>query len=88
MKQIISVLLLNLCFVFFASAQIDRSIRPLPGPAPKIQLGEFESFRLRNGLQVIVVENRQVPMVSFQLTLEIDPMLEGDAKGFVDLAGS
>jgi len=88
MKQIISILLINLCFVFFASAQIDRSIRPLPGPAPKIQLGEFESFRLRNGLQVIVVENRQVPIVSFQLTLEVDPILEGEAKGFVDLAGS
>lgn len=81
-------MLLTVCFVTFASAQIDRSIRPQPGPAPKIQLGDFESFTLRNGLQVIVVENRQVPMVSFQLTLDIDPILEGDAKGFVDLAGS
>lgn len=88
MKGITSALLLTVCFVTFASAQIDRSIRPQPGPAPKIQLGDFESFTLRNGLQVIVVENRQVPMVSFQLTLDIDPILEGDAKGFVDLAGS
>ena len=51
-------------------------------------MGDFESFELDNGLQVIVVENRQVPVVSFQLTLDIDPVMEGEAKGFVEMAGS
>ncbi len=80
--------LLALFLFFTVDAQVDRSQRPEPGPAPEIQLGEFESFELDNGLQVIVVENRQVPVVSFQLSLDLDPVFEGDAKGYVSLAGS
>lgn len=88
MKKIMSFILLSLLIVFAASAQLDRSQRPQPGPAPIIQLGDFESFTLDNGLKVIVVENHKVPVVSFQLTLDIDPLIEGDAKGFVDMGGS
>jgi zinc protease len=88
MKKIFSFLFLSIFITLSLSAQLDRSQRPQPGPAPVIQLGEFESFTLRNGLQVIVVENRNVPVVSFQLTLDIDPVFEGEAKGYVDLAGS
>lgn len=88
MKKIFSFLFLSLLIGFSVSAQLDRSQRPQPGPAPVIQLGDFETFTLRNGLQVIVVENHKVPVVSFQLTLDIDPILEGNAKGYVDLAGS
>lgn len=89
MKKIISLFLFSIFVMLMssASAQLDRSQRPAPGPAPTIQLGEFETFTMDNGMQVIVVENRQVPVVSFQLTLDIDPVLEGDAKGYVDFAG-
>lgn len=87
MKKII-VSLISILVVFAASAQIDRSQRPEPGPAPVIQLGEFESFEMENGLKVIVVENRKVPVVSFQLTLDIDPVMEGEATGYVSMAGS
>jgi zinc protease len=87
MKKII-VSLISILVVFAASAQLDRSQRPEPGPAPVIQLGEFESFELENGLKVIVVENRKVPVISFQLTLDIDPVMEEEAKGYVSMAGS
>jgi zinc protease len=87
MKKIISLVVFGLFTVLTLQAQLDRSIRPKPGPAPEIQLGDFESFTLDNGLQVIVVENRKVPVVSFQLTLDIDPILEGNAKGYIDFAG-
>ena len=88
MKRLTSFFLLSVLLVLTASAQLDRSQRPQPGPAPVIQLGEFESFTMNNGMQVIVVENRNVPVVSFQLTLDIDPVLEGNAKGYVDFAGN
>ncbi len=87
MKKIISIFLLSIFAVFTLQAQLDRSVRPQPGPAPEIKLGTFETFTMPNGMQVIVVENRKVPVVSFQLILEIDPFMEGDAKGFVDFAG-
>src|SRR5690554_4436748 len=88
MKKIFSFLFLSLLIAFTVSAQLDRSQRPQPGPAPVIQLGDFETFKLRNGLQVIVVENHKVPVVSFQLSLNIDPVMEGNAKGYVDMAGT
>lgn len=88
MKKIFLFIAISFSLVTLATAQIDRSQRPQPGPAPVIQLGEFETFTLENGLQVILVENHRVPMVSFQLSLDIDPVMEGDAKGYISLGGS
>lgn len=88
MKNILLSAIFSFLFILPLFAQIDRSKRPEPGPAPVIQLGDFESFTLENGLHVIVVENHQVPVVSFQLSLDIDPVMEGDAKGYVELGGS
>ena len=88
MKKTLILSLISFFLVLSSLAQVDRSQKPQPGPAPEIRLGDFEKFTMPNGLRVIVVENRQVPVVSFQLTLDIDPVMEGDAKGYVDLAGS
>ncbi len=85
-KTISAFFLLLLCSVAFA--QLDRSQRPAAGPAPIIQIGEHQSFMLENGLTVIVVENSRVPVVSVQLALDIDPVHEGVAKGFAEMAGS
>lgn len=68
-------------------AQLDRSIRPNPGPAPKIQLGDYKLFTLENGLKVIVVENHKIPKVNYQLSLDIDPVLEGNEAGYVSMTG-
>lgn len=88
MKKLFSFLIISLFIITAASAQLDRSQRPQAGPAPVIQLGDFDSFTMDNGIKVIVVENRKVPVVSFQLTLDIDPLLEGEAAGYVSMAGS
>jgi hypothetical protein len=46
---------------------LDRSIVPQPGPAPKIQIGSYQTFTMDNGLKVIVVENHKLPNVSYSL---------------------
>lgn len=66
---------------------LDRSKMPKPGPAPKIQMGSYESFTLDNGLECIVVKNDKLPRVSFQYTLNIDPIMEKDKAGMQDMAG-
>ena len=66
---------------------LDRSIRPLPGPAPTVLVGNYDSFELPNGLKVFVVENHKIPRVSYTLTLDYDPILEGDKAGYVNSAG-
>ena len=69
------------------TAQVDRSKMPEPGPAPKIELGETQSFTLENGLKVFVVENHKLPKVSFSLQFDIDPIVEGDKAGAAQIAG-
>lgn len=64
-----------------------RSAPPAPGDAPKIELGKAETFKLDNGLTVIVVENRKLPRVSFQLFVDAPVISEGDKAGYIDLAG-
>ncbi len=82
--------LFSMLSLFFATsfAQIDRSKRPEPGPAPEINLQEPETFQLKNGLKVMVVENHKLPRVSVQLTIDNPPILEGKKAGVQSLTGS
>jgi len=85
-KQLFSTVFLALALVYVAPAQTKQSPPP-PGPAPKIELGKYEHFTLKNGLKVYVVENHKQPVVSMSLVLDRDPILEGDKAGYVQAAG-
>jgi len=61
--------------------------QPKPGPAPAINIGKPESFQLMNGLKVMVVENHKLPRVSYTLTIDNVPYLEGNKKGLSTLTG-
>jgi zinc protease len=87
MKRILASLLI-LLITASGYAQVDRSIRPKPAPAKAIELGDYKSYTLDNGLKIIVVKNDKLPRVSFSLVVDRDPFLEGDKAGFVSLAGS
>ncbi|MEE9439496.1 MAG: pitrilysin family protein [Saprospiraceae bacterium] len=65
-----------------------RAGAPAAGPARDIKLGDYTSFDLDNGLKVIIVENHKLPKVSYQLSLNNDPILEGDQVGYVSFAGT
>lgn len=62
-------------------AQIDRTKQPEAGPAPKINLGKPETFQLKNGLTVMVVENHKLPRVTGSLILDNGPIYEGAKAG-------
>lgn len=68
-------------------AQVDRSKRPTPGPAPSIRLGKYESFTLANGLKVFVVTNKKLPRVAVNLVLDYVPPLEKEAAGLAEVTG-
>jgi zinc protease len=86
MKKLVYSLFI-LLLALSVNAQLDRSIRPNPGPAPKIQLGDYKLFTLENGLKVIVVENHKIPKITYQLGLDIDPVLEENLAGYVSITG-
>ncbi len=80
-------LVVVVCFVFTASAQVDRTKAPKAGPAPKVQLGDYDSFTLKNGMKVLVVENHKLPQVGFAISLLNDPIAEGDKAGYLSIMG-
>lgn len=71
-----------------ATAQIDRSVQPKPGPAPAITLEVPGEFELKNGLKVLVVENHKLPRVSFTLNIDNAPIAEGDKAGVSGILGA
>lgn len=86
MKKLV-VLLLAVAVGFSASAQIDRTKAPQPGPASTPTIGEASTFELKNGLKVIVVENHKLPRIAFSLMIDRDPIVEGEKAGYVSLTG-
>lgn len=64
---------------------LDRSIKPKPGPAPEIKLGNTESFTLPNGMKVFVVENHKLPTIACHIELDIKPAMQGDAAGYREM---
>ncbi len=87
MKKIISIIFAVSLVSGIYAQKLDRSIKPKAAPAPEIKLGTPESFTLPNGLKVFVVEKHTLPEVSFSLSLDIDPILEGDMTGYISAAG-
>jgi predicted Zn-dependent peptidase len=69
-------------------SQIDRSKVPEAGPEPTINLTEPQTFELKNGLKVLVVENNKLPRVTIQLSLDNAPIVEGDKAGVSSLLSS
>ena len=85
-KIIISIVLLMISTSVFS--QIDRSKPPKSGPAPVINLGKPSTFILKNGLKVIVVENKKLPRAYASLDVDNYPDFEGDIKGVSSLVSA
>jgi len=63
------------------NAQLDRSIMPESGPAPEIFFGKPQTFKLDNGLTVMVVENTKLPRASASLSFDNPLIFEGNIAG-------
>jgi len=48
----------------------DRSVTPEPGPAPDVRFPQFARTTLDNGLQVIIIERNDVPLVEMSMLLD------------------
>ncbi len=69
-------------------AQLDRSQMPKSGPEPEINLDTPKEFSLKNGLQVLVVENHKLPRVSYSLRIDNNPITTGDKAGIESILGA
>lgn len=70
-----------------AFAQVDRTKLPEPSTPRPINIGDYESFELKNGLKVFVIENHKLPRVSYNLVLNREPIMEKDKAGYLSMVG-
>jgi len=49
--------------------RVEREVRPSAGPAPKIELAEFQRFSLANGMAVLAIHHDDLPQISSRLVL-------------------
>lgn len=88
MNKITLIIATLILLIGITSCGLDRSKRPEAGPAPEITMGESHTFTLDNGLKVIVVQNHKTPTISFQLTIDADPVLQKENAGYLDATGN
>lgn len=88
MRKYIYLLIAGLLTTNLAFSQINRSKQPAPGPAPKVNLTQPQTFKLDNGLTVMVVENHKLPTARIQLLIDNPPHASGEKAGVGTLFSS
>ena len=95
MKKLTLFIVLTFFFTIDLSSQesdyvkpIDRSIQPKQGKTPTIDLKKPTIFTLKNGLTVIVVENKKLPTFSVRLSIDNPPSSEGNKAGLSQLSSA
>ncbi|WP_300671607.1 pitrilysin family protein [Soonwooa sp.] len=65
--------------------KIDINAMPKAGPTPSINIATPQTFKLSNGLTVMVVENHKLPRVNVTLSMDRPPIYEGKIAGVNDI---
>ena len=81
MKRNILTASIALTLVATAAADIDRSVKPEPGPAPEASFPDYQEVTLSNGLKVFVIEDDRKPTVTFRLLIKSGSAFDGDKTG-------
>lgn len=70
MKKCITILYITILSIAALAQQPDRSAPPALGPAKNVQLPPIQRFSLSNGLNVVLMEKRSVPMIQINLLIQ------------------
>ncbi|MEO6328007.1 MAG: pitrilysin family protein, partial [Ginsengibacter sp.] len=72
----------------YAQTKVDRTKPPAGGPAPVLSIGDPATYKLANGITVLVVENHKLPKVSATYYIDYGPVTEGSKSGTLAIMGS
>ena len=64
-----------------SAQKINKDEMPKAGPTPVINVAKPKTFKLKNGLTVMVVENNKLPRVNMSLSMDRPPIFEGNMAG-------
>lgn len=88
MKKIITTAFaLMMLAVANAQQPIDRTKAPEPGPAPLLSLADPVTYKLPNGIIVLVVEDHHLPKVTATYMIDQGPIKEGNKTGGFEMMG-
>lgn len=62
-------------------AEIDRTKKPEPGPAPEAAFPDYKQETLPNGLRVFLIEDDRKPTITMRLIIRSGSMYEGPKTG-------
>jgi predicted Zn-dependent peptidase len=85
MKTLYRILILILSLVVVSSAQTDRTKKPEPQKTPALKLPSIQRAKLSNGLNIMLVEHHELPVVQFQLVFRSGSSLDPAGKSGVAL---
>ena len=80
--------LLLTAFAFTAHADIDRTKKPEPGPAPEAAFPDYVTKVLSNGLKVFVIEDDRKPTITMRLVIKAGDVNDGDKSGTAGFVAS
>lgn len=67
------------------SEEVNLNLPPSPSKFNKIQLPIYQTFTLKNGLKVYLIEDHKLPMISYFLYLDYMPSLQKNKSGLGQL---
>ncbi|GAC1381601.1 MAG: hypothetical protein NVSMB45_06680 [Ginsengibacter sp.] len=73
--------------ITIGQTKVDRTKPPAAGPAPVLQIGDPVSFKLSNGMTVLVVESHKLPKVTATYVVDYGPVTEGEKAGVMQIMG-
>ena len=70
-----------LSFILSAHADVDRTTKPAPGPAPEAAFPDYVTKVLPNGLKVFVIEDDRKPTITLRLVIKAGDVFDGNKPG-------
>lgn len=61
-------------------SSFDRSVEPPYGTAPEVKIPAIWEQKLSNGMRILGIENREVPLVTFEIAIDGGQLLEDKNK--------
>ncbi|MBZ4217821.1 hypothetical protein, partial [Klebsiella aerogenes] len=71
-----------------ATAAVDRSQKPSPGPAPAASFREFKDITLANGLRIFIIEDDRRPTDTIRLMVKSGSIFDGQKPGVASLTAT
>ena len=87
MRRILSFLAL-LILTPALHAEVDRTKKLEPGPAPEASFPDFTTMVLPNGLKIFVIEDDRMPTITLRLMVKAGDALDGGKPGKADFVAS